>query len=90
MGVQTHAGNDTSQRLRAGFSWRIAVRSNGRSKLNLQGLERAEGMPRYSEECKASLVARLMPPNARRVVDVRREKGSTAGRGMRFTFSATG
>jgi len=32
-------------------------------------------MPRYSEEFKAKVVEKMMPPNARTVADVRRETG---------------
>ena len=32
-------------------------------------------MPRYSEEFKAKVVEKMMPPNARKVADVHRETG---------------
>jgi len=32
-------------------------------------------MPRYSEEFKAKVVEKMMPPNARTVADVHRETG---------------
>jgi transposase-like protein len=43
--------------------------------LSLEGAERVDGMPRYSEEFKAKVVEKMMPPNARTVADVRRETG---------------
>ena len=43
--------------------------------LSLERAERADGMPRYSQEFKAKVVEKIRPPNARKVADVHRETG---------------
>lgn len=43
--------------------------------LSLEGAQRADEMPRYSEAFKAKVVEKMMPPDARTVADVHRETG---------------
>ena len=51
-----------------------AEKSAGLDAVNptLEGKERADGMPRYSEEFKGKGVGKMMPPNARTVADMHR------------------